>query len=126
MVFVFVIHIDNLFELVCLLFIFYLQEQWRTSVSVANAPCLRMMTTLHAHSVGWWLANVTLTFRTPELWGTDVQSMGKASEVLGRRQSEGQPARETALDCLPSTRNVDFVQTSFSLRNLFPGQWRRF
>ena len=42
--------------------------------------------------------------------------MGKASDVLGRRQSEGQPARETALDCsLPSTRSVDFVQTSFSL-----------
>ena len=42
--------------------------------------------------------------------------MGKAEEVLGRRQSEGQPARETALDCnLPSTRSVDFVQTSVSL-----------
>ena len=43
--------------------------------------------------------------------------MGKAEEVLGRRQSEGQPARETALDCsLPSTRSMDFVQNSFSLR----------
>ena len=46
----------------------------------------------------------------------DVQAMGKASDVLGRRQSEGQPARETALDCsLSSTRSVYFVQTSFSL-----------
>ena len=45
----------------------------------------------------------------------DFQAMGKAQEVLGRRQSEGQPARETALDCsFPSTRSVDFVQTSFS------------
>ena len=46
----------------------------------------------------------------------DVQAMGEAQEVLGRRQSEGQPARETALDCSPpSTRSVDFVQTSFFL-----------
>ena len=30
--------------------------------------------------------------------------MGEAEEVLGRRQSEGQPARETALDSLDSKR----------------------
>ena len=55
-------------------------------------------------------------------------SMGETQEVLGGRQSEGQPARETALVCsLPSTRSVDFVRTSIGLklrayfRNLFPG-----
>ena len=38
----------------------------------------------------------------------DVPAMGKAEEVLGRRQSEGQPGRETALACsLPSIRSVD-------------------
>ena len=42
---------------------------------------------------------------------------GGNSEVLGGRQSEGQPARETALVCsLPSTRSVDFVRTSISLK----------
>ena len=51
MAFVFVILTDNLFELVCLLVYFSLQEIWRTYVSVANAPCLRMMTTLHACNV---------------------------------------------------------------------------
>ena len=63
MVFVFVILIDNLFELVCLLVYFSLQEIWRTYVSV----CFRMMTMLHAHNVGWRLANVTWILRTPAI-----------------------------------------------------------
>ena len=37
------------------------------SVSVANAPCLRMMTTLHARNVGWRLVNVTWILRTPAI-----------------------------------------------------------
>ena len=58
----------------------------------------------------------------------DIQTMSETQEALGGRQSEGQPARETALVCnLPSTRSLDFIKTGISLklrayfRNLFPG-----
>ena len=105
MVFVFVILIGIIFELVCLLVYFSLQEIWRTYVSVANSPCLRMMTTLHARNVGWRLANVTWILRTPAISvGDGHPNSGGTKEVLGGHQSKGQPARETALVCsLPST-----------------------
>ena len=53
----------------------------------------------------------------------DFQTVGETEKVLGGRQGESQPARETALVCsLPTTRSVDFVKTSIylCLRNLFP------
>ena len=48
-----------------------MQETWLTSVSVANAPCLRMTITLHARSVGWQLANVAWICEewTSRQWG---------------------------------------------------------
>ena len=47
------------------LFLFYLQGNGERFVSVANAQCRRMITMLHARSVGWRLANVTLILRIP-------------------------------------------------------------
>ena len=62
------------------------------------------------------------------LWGVYFQTVGETEKVLGGCQGESQPARETALVCsLPSTRSVDLIETSISLRlrayfrNLFPG-----
>ena len=52
-----------------LLFIFICRENDERFVSVANAQCRRMITTLHARSVRWRLANVTLILRTPVICG---------------------------------------------------------
>ena len=81
-----------------------MQETWLTSVSVANAPCLHMTTTLHARSVGWQLANPAWIWRIPAIFfvGIDFQTVGETEKVLGGRQSESQPARVTALGLQPS------------------------
>ena len=57
-------------------------------VSVANTPCLRMTTTLHARSVGWQLANVAWIWRIPAIF------MGNGLPTVGETEKgEGQPAR---------------------------------
>ena len=58
-----------LLSLFPLLFIFICRENDERFVSVANAQCRRMIITLHARSVGWRLANVTLILRTPVICG---------------------------------------------------------
>ena len=47
--------------------------------------------------------------------------MGETQEVLGGRQSEGQPARETPLVCsLPSTRTWVITMGYYGQFNQFP------
>ena len=73
-------------------------------MSVANAPCLHMTTTLHARSVGWQLANLAWIWRISAIIfvGMDFQTVGETEKVLGGRQSGSQLARETALGLQPS------------------------
>ena len=63
----FIYLIIHFVELVLPALLFYLQGNGKRFVSVANAQCRRMITTLHAGSVGWPLANVTLILRIPVL-----------------------------------------------------------